>query len=124
VLLAVVAALAVALSVVAWVATRGGGDPKAQADRFMSAVQHGDFNEAKDLLCKNGRGQFSDIGEMREKLAGCDINGYTIGDVSDATFEGDKRKEVQVSVRLADGTSDSVTLSMTKESGKYLVCGF
>jgi hypothetical protein len=123
-ILALLAVLAAALSVVAWMANRAGGDPKVQADKFMSAVQHGDYNAAKDLLCKDGKGQFSDINEMREKLAGGDISGYTIGDVSDATFEGDKRKEVLVSVQLADGTSDSVTLSMTRDSGNYLVCGF
>jgi hypothetical protein len=119
-----VAVAVIAVSAIAWVANRGGGDPKGQADKFMSAVQGEDFNTAKGLLCKDGRDQFSGIDEMREKLAGGPINGYSIGGVSDDTYQGDKRKEVAVSVQLSDGTSDTVTLSMTKESGKYLVCGF
>jgi Domain of unknown function (DUF4878) len=124
VLIAIVAVVAVVLGVVAFTMTRGGGDPKAQADKFMTAVQSGDFSAAKKLLCKDGQDEFTDISDLRGRLASDGIKSYTVGDVSDGTFQGDKRKDVKVNLQLASGKSDEVTLSMTKEGGKYLVCGF
>lgn len=123
-IIALVAVVAAVLGVVAFTVTRGGGDPKAQADKFMTAVQAGDFSAAKKLLCKDGQDEFKDISDLRGRLASGDIKSYTLGDVSDSTYQGDKRKDVKVNLQLANGKSDEVTLSMTKESGKYLVCGF
>ncbi len=124
-IIAVLAVLAVVLSGAAWAVTRGGNDPKAQADKFMTAVQHGNLDDARKLLCKDGRDKFGTAGELREQMVGSgEIAGFTSGGVSDATFQGDRRKDVEVSVQMKDGTTKQVTLSMTKESGKYLVCGF
>jgi len=124
IIIAIVAVVAAILGVVAFTMTRGGGDPKAQADKFMAAVQSGDFSGAKKLLCKDGQNEFSNIADLRGRLASDDIKGYTLGDVSDSTYQGDKRKDVKVNLQLAGGKTDEVTLSMTKEGGKYLVCGF
>lgn len=124
VVVALIAIVAVALSVAAWVVTRGGSDPRAQADRFLSAVEAGDFGAARGLLCEDGRDEFGDVAEMRERLAPAAITGHTLGGVTDGTYEGDKRKKVDVSLRLADGSTGQVILSMTKQSGTYLVCGF
>ena len=122
---AVVAALGILLPLVAWGISRGGSDPQAQAGKFMTSVQTGDFDGATKLLCKDGRGKFASIAELQAQLvdAGA-ITGFTLGSVSDSVFEGDKRKDVEVSVQMGDGTTKKVTLSMTKESGTYLVCGF
>jgi len=121
-LIALVAVLAVVLGVVAW-SVRGGDDPKTQAEKFMTAVQQGDFAAAEKLLCKDGRDLYSDATELENDLVGGDITSFTLGSVSDSTYQGDKRKDVEVNAQLADGSTKRVTLSMTKEGGKYLVCG-
>jgi hypothetical protein len=119
------ATLAAVLSAVVWGIGRGGNDPKAQAEKFMTAVQKGEFDAAKNLLCKDGRDNFSSMDEMRTQLVDTGkITGFTLGSVSDSTFDGDKRKDVGVSVQMGDGTTKPLTLSMTKEGGKYQVCGF
>jgi len=115
----------VLLGGIAWAVTRSGNDPKAQAEKFMTAVQNGDFDGAKNLLCKDGKGMFKDLAELKGQLVGSgDIAGFTMGAVTDKTFEGGKRKSVEVRVQLGAGTTRTVELSMTKERGKYLVCGF
>jgi hypothetical protein len=117
--------LAVVLIATGWALNRGGTDPGAQAQRFMTAVQTGDFGTARALLCKDGRDKFGGAAQLREELAGAgQIAGFTLGTVSDSVYQGDKRKEIAVSVRMADGTTRHVTLSMTRESGRYLICGF
>jgi hypothetical protein len=124
-IIALVAVLAVVLSAVAWGVSRGGDDPSTQAEKFMTSVQNSNFSDSKGLICKDGRDKFSTAAELSEALVdGGTVTGFTIGTVTDDTFQGDKRKVVQVSVQMEDGTTKQVTLSMTKESGKYLVCGF
>jgi hypothetical protein len=123
-LIALVAVLAVGLGVVAWLVRGGGDDPKAEAEKFMTAVQKGDFAASEKLLCKDGRGRYSDAAELENDLADGDIMSFTLGSVSDTTYQGGKRKDVEVAVQRADGSTKRVHLSMTREKGKYLVCGF
>jgi hypothetical protein len=120
-IIALVAVLAVVLGVVAWSVRGVGDDPKAKAEKFMTAVQRGDFAAGEKLLCKDGRDLYSDAAELENDVAGGDITGFTLGSVSDSTLQD--RKDVEVTVQRADGSTKRLSLSMTKEGGKYLVCG-
>lgn len=77
------------------------------------------------LLYVDGRDQFRTLAALKQRLIGRgDISGYTVSSVSDGSFRGHPRKEVTVEVQLTGGGGRSLTLSMARKAGDYLVCGF
>ena len=123
-LIAGLGVVAIVLTVVAWLVTRD--DPRTEAERFLTALHDGRFGDARDLLCQDGKNRIGNGDELRTQidLADKQLAGYTVTAVTDTEYLGDKRTNVDADVRYSNGRNGKIILSMVKERGHFLVCGF
>lgn len=119
-ILAGVAAVPIAVTV------SRGGNAKEAATRFMSALDQGRYDDARALLCQDGRRAYDSSDALREAVGIGDreVRSFTIDSATSDTVDGESRTDVRVTVVLSDGDHYVMHLNVTKENGKYAVCGF